>query len=97
MVVLVSGRLEHSKEEKTRMSTVLAAEGGYQEFVLGTAEWAWLIISVVTALIALGVGFLLSRGVLKADQGTEKMKEIAAAPSRKAPWPTCGGSSRRSS
>ncbi len=24
------------------MSTVLAAEGGYQEFVLGTAEWAWL-------------------------------------------------------
>jgi K(+)-stimulated pyrophosphate-energized sodium pump len=61
------------------MSTVLAAEGGYQEFVLGTAEWAWLIISVVTALVALGVGFLLSKGVLRADQGTEKMKEIAAA------------------
>ncbi len=61
------------------MSTVLAAEGGYQEFVLGTAEWAWLIISAVTALIALGVGFLLSRGVLRADQGTEKMKEIALA------------------
>ena len=61
------------------MSTVLAAEGGYQEFVLGTAEWAWLVISVVTALIALGVGYLLSKGVLAADQGTEKMKEIAAA------------------
>ena len=61
------------------MSTVLAAEGGYQEFVLGTAEWAWLVISAVTALVALGVGFLLSRGVLRADQGTEKMKEIAAA------------------
>lgn len=61
------------------MSTVLAAEGGYQEFVLGTAEWAWLVISVVTALVALGVGFLLSKGVLRADQGTEKMKEIAAA------------------
>ena len=61
------------------MSTVLAAEGGYQEFVLGTAEWAWLIISAVTALVALGVGFLLSKGVLRADQGTEKMKEIAAA------------------
>jgi K(+)-stimulated pyrophosphate-energized sodium pump len=71
--------LEHPKEEKTRMSTVLAAEGGYQEFVLGTAEWAWLIISAVTALVALGVGFLLSKGVLRADQGTEKMKEIAAA------------------
>jgi K(+)-stimulated pyrophosphate-energized sodium pump len=61
------------------MSTVLAAEGGYQEFVLGTAEWAWLVISVVTALTAIGVGFLLSRGVLRADQGTAKMQEIAAA------------------
>ena len=61
------------------MSTVLAAEGGYQEFVLGTAEWAWLVVSVLTALVALGVGFLLSKGVLRADQGTEKMKEIAAA------------------
>ncbi|MEX0667495.1 MAG: sodium-translocating pyrophosphatase, partial [Acidimicrobiia bacterium] len=70
---------EHPKEEKTRMSTVLAAEGGYQEFVLGTAEWTWLVISAVTALVALGVGFLLSRGVLRADQGTAKMKEIAAA------------------
>ena len=44
------------------MSTVLAAEGGYQEFVLGTAEWAWLVISVLTALVALGVGFLLVEG-----------------------------------
>jgi K(+)-stimulated pyrophosphate-energized sodium pump len=61
------------------MSTVLAAEGGYQEFVLGTTEWAWLIISAVTALIAIMVGFLLSRGVLRADQGTAKMQEIAAA------------------
>lgn len=61
------------------MSTVVAAEGGYQEFVLGTTEWAWLIISAATALIALAVGFLLSRGVLRADQGTPKMREIAAA------------------
>ncbi|HSL25730.1 MAG TPA: sodium-translocating pyrophosphatase [Acidimicrobiia bacterium] len=61
------------------MSTVLAAEGGYQEFVLGTAEWAWLVISAATALIAIAVGFLLSRGVLRADQGTAKMQEIAGA------------------
>ncbi len=61
------------------MSTVLAAEGGYQEFVLGTAEWTWLVISAVTALIAIGVGFLLAKDVIRADQGTEKMKEIAAA------------------
>ncbi len=61
------------------MITVLAAEGGYQEFTLGSAEWAWLLVSVATALIALAVGFMLSRGVLKADQGTPKMQEIAAA------------------
>ncbi|HJR87936.1 MAG TPA: sodium/proton-translocating pyrophosphatase, partial [Acidimicrobiia bacterium] len=61
------------------MSTVLAAEGGYQEFVLGGAEWTWLIVSAITAVIALIVGFLLSQGVIRADQGTAKMREIAAA------------------
>jgi K(+)-stimulated pyrophosphate-energized sodium pump len=61
------------------MSIVLAAEGGYQEFVLGTTEWAWLVISALTAVIALAVGFLLSRGVLRADPGTPRMQEIAAA------------------
>ena len=61
------------------MITVLAAEGGYQEFNLGAAEWTWLWISAVSALVAIAVGFVLSRGVLKADQGTEKMKEIALA------------------
>ncbi|HJU81916.1 MAG TPA: sodium-translocating pyrophosphatase [Acidimicrobiia bacterium] len=61
------------------MSTVLAAEGGYQEFVLGGTEWTWLVVSAVTAVIAIVVGFLLSQGVIKADQGTAKMKEIAAA------------------
>jgi K(+)-stimulated pyrophosphate-energized sodium pump len=62
-----------------RMSTVLAAEGGYQEFVLGSTEWLWLIISATTAVLALIVGWLLSRGVLRTDQGTPKMREIAAA------------------
>ncbi|MGH2807361.1 MAG: sodium-translocating pyrophosphatase [Actinomycetota bacterium] len=58
---------------------VLAAEGGYQEFTLGGTEWFWLIFAAVTALIAIAVGFQLSRGVLAADQGTPKMMEIAKA------------------
>jgi hypothetical protein len=37
------------------MST-LAAEGGYQEFTLGTAEWAWLLLAAATAVLALIVG-----------------------------------------
>jgi K(+)-stimulated pyrophosphate-energized sodium pump len=60
------------------MST-LAAEGGYQEFTLGTAEWAWLLVAAATAILALLVGAALSRGVLKADQGTEAMKDIAGS------------------
>ncbi len=58
---------------------VLAAEGGFQEFVLGTAEWTWLIISGATALLAILVGLGLARGVLAADQGTQTMQEIAKA------------------
>ena len=60
-------------------SIVLAAEGGYQVFHLGDTEWAWLIFSVCTAVLALLVGFILSKGVLAADQGTPKMIAIAAA------------------
>ncbi len=58
---------------------LLAAEGGYQEFTLGGAEWFWLIFSAITALLAIGVGFLLMKGVLASDQGTPKMIEIATA------------------
>jgi K(+)-stimulated pyrophosphate-energized sodium pump len=58
---------------------VLAAEGGYQEFTLGGAEWFWLVFAAATALLALGIGFLLMKGVLAADQGTPKMVEIAKA------------------
>src|SRR6476661_3091404 len=58
---------------------VLAAEGGYQVFKLGSTEWALLIGSVLTALLALAVGFYLVRGVLAADQGTPTMIEIASA------------------
>src|SRR5437016_1572661 len=60
-------------------SIVLAAEGGYQDFVLHGGEWAWLFFAAATALLALAVGFYLVRGVLAADQGTPKMIEIATA------------------
>src|SRR6476660_582661 len=61
------------------MLHVLAAEGGYQDFTLHGAEWFWLLFSAVTALLAIGVGFYLMRGVLAADQGTPTMIEIATA------------------
>ncbi|MFN2503016.1 MAG: sodium-translocating pyrophosphatase [Acidimicrobiales bacterium] len=58
---------------------ILAAEGGYQAFELGGAEWFWLIFSAGTAVLALLVGLTLMKGVLAADQGTPKMQEIALA------------------
>jgi K(+)-stimulated pyrophosphate-energized sodium pump len=61
------------------MPIVLAAEGGFQEFTLGSTEWAWLVFALATSILAIIVGFFLSRGVLRADQGTEKMQEIAGA------------------
>jgi K(+)-stimulated pyrophosphate-energized sodium pump len=61
------------------MVSLLAAEGGYQEFTLRGGEWFVLIGSALTALLALAVGLVLVRGVLAADQGTPKMIEIAKA------------------
>jgi len=61
------------------MMSILAAEGGYQSFEFGGAEWFWLIFSAVTALVAILVGVGLVRSVLDADQGTPKMMEIAKA------------------
>src|SRR5689334_6585830 len=61
------------------MTHVLAAEGGYQTFTMNGGEWAILIASAVTALLAILVGFILMRGVLAQDEGTPKMKEIAGA------------------
>src|SRR5947209_11690912 len=61
------------------MTHVLAAEGGYQVFKLGSAEWVILIGSALTALLAVFVGFVLMRGVLAEDEGTPKMREIARA------------------
>ncbi len=57
----------------------LAAEGGYQDFVLRGGEFAVLGFAGASALVALLVGFLLVQDVLAADQGTPKMIEIASA------------------
>ncbi|HLM96509.1 MAG TPA: sodium-translocating pyrophosphatase [Acidimicrobiales bacterium] len=61
------------------MTHFLASEGGYQSFVFSGTEKTWLVIALVTALFGLGVGLFLMRGVLAADTGTPKMREIAAA------------------
>ncbi|HSB86064.1 MAG TPA: sodium/proton-translocating pyrophosphatase, partial [Ilumatobacteraceae bacterium] len=61
------------------MPSILAAEGGYQDFVLNGGEWAVLILSGAAALLAIAVGLLLVRNVLAADEGTPKMIEIAKA------------------
>ena len=58
---------------------ILAAEGGYQEFTLRGGEWAILWLSAASALLAIAVGFVLMKSVLKEDEGTPKMKEIALA------------------
>ena len=60
----------------TQIAT-LAAEGGYQVFNLRGGEWAWLILSAATAILAVIVGFVLRKGVLAADEGTPTMIEIA--------------------
>jgi K(+)-stimulated pyrophosphate-energized sodium pump len=58
---------------------LLAAEGGYQPFILKGGEYAVLVLSGAAALLAIAVGLVLARGVLAADQGTPKMIEIAKA------------------
>jgi K(+)-stimulated pyrophosphate-energized sodium pump len=59
--------------------TNLIAEGGYQSFVFANTEKVWLVIALVAAVFGLVVGLILMRGVLAADTGTPKMREIAAA------------------
>mgnify|MGYP006266710387 FL=1 len=61
------------------MTGLIAAEGGYQEFVLKGGEWAVLWLSAAAALLALAVGFYLVRSVMAYDEGTPKMREIAGA------------------
>jgi K(+)-stimulated pyrophosphate-energized sodium pump len=61
------------------MPSLLASEGGYQDFTLHGGEWLVLVGSALTALLALAVGFVLMQGVLREDEGTPKMIEIAKA------------------
>ncbi len=61
------------------MTHILAAEGGYQSFVFSSTEKLWLVLALVAAVFGLAVGLVLMRGVLRADTGTPKMREIAAA------------------
>ena len=58
---------------------VFASEGGYQTFVLSNSDWQWLWFAFAVSLIALVVGIILTKRVLKVETGTEKMQEIAKA------------------
>jgi K(+)-stimulated pyrophosphate-energized sodium pump len=57
----------------------VAAEGSYQAFRLGSADEIWLILALVAGLIGIATGVVLMRGVLAADTGTDKMRQIAHA------------------
>ena len=61
------------------MLQTFAAEGGYQVFSLHGSEWFWLIFAAVVSIVALFVGWIMMRGVLSKESGTDEMNEIAAA------------------
>jgi K(+)-stimulated pyrophosphate-energized sodium pump len=65
--------------EKLHVTSLLASEGGWQTFTLKGGEWAILGLSGAAAILALLVGWFLVIQVLKQDEGTDKMKEIAVA------------------
>jgi K(+)-stimulated pyrophosphate-energized sodium pump len=57
----------------------LAAEGGYQLFTLGSTDKALLYLSLIVALGGLAIGYVLTQGVLKSEDGTPEMQKIAVA------------------
>lgn len=61
------------------MTAIFASEGGWQDFTLKGGEWLILWLSGGSAVLALLVGWYLMIKVLQQDEGTDKMKEIAAA------------------
>jgi K(+)-stimulated pyrophosphate-energized sodium pump len=65
--------------EKHQVSALFASEGGWQDFTLKGGEWLILWLSGGSAVLALLVGWYLMVKVLQQDEGTSKMKDIAAA------------------
>jgi len=61
------------------VTSLLASEGGWQEFTLKGGEWLILAMSGLAAVLALMVGWFLAVRVLREDEGTDKMKEISRA------------------
>ena len=55
------------------------AEGGYQNFALSSTDKTWLYLVLAAGVIGIIVGLFLMKGVLAAEQGSEKMREIAKA------------------
>ncbi len=55
------------------------AEGGYQDFALSSTDKTWLYLVLAAGVIGIIVGLFLMKGVLAAEQGSEKMREIAKA------------------
>ncbi len=68
-----------SNGKNQHVTGLLASEGGWQDFTLQGGEWLVLLLSGLSALLAIAVGFYLMKSVLAADEGTPKMKEIALA------------------
>ena len=56
-----------------------AAEGGYQNFALSSADKWWLVAIIACGVIGIASGLLLVRSVLAADPGSPRMREIAKA------------------
>ena len=61
------------------MISTLAAQGGYQPFLLHSTEKEWLVFALITGVVALLAAYALVRGVLAEETGTTAMQEIAAA------------------
>ena len=57
----------------------LAAEGGYQFFILGGSDKALLFMSLGIALMALVFSAVMAKGVIDAEEGTPEMQGIATA------------------